>query len=124
MLCNELKPAIRTKCQGLVSEGVLLLLDSMRPHTAFHTVHTLQKLGYGVLEHPAYSVDLASSEYHLFGAPEDVLRGHEFATDEHVQEVVHSWLRNKSKPFFSEGINKLVAHWNKCTGKQGDNNEK
>ena len=32
MLVNELKPAIRSKCQGLLSKRVLLLHDNARPH--------------------------------------------------------------------------------------------
>jgi histone-lysine N-methyltransferase SETMAR len=77
-----------------------------------------------VAEHPLYSPDLAPSDCHLFGALKDALRGHRFATDQHMQEVAHSWLRNASKTFFSEGINTLVACWNKCIGKQGDYIEK
>ena len=66
MLNTELKPAIRTKRQGLLSSGVLLLHDNARPYTAIHTIQTLVKLGFTVLEHPAYSPDLAPSDYHLF----------------------------------------------------------
>ena len=76
MLSTELKPAIRTKRQGLLSPGVLLLHDNAHPHTAIHTLQTLVKLGFTVLEHPAYSPDLAPSDYHLFGPFEDALRGH------------------------------------------------
>ena len=36
MLVNELKPAIRLKCQGLLSERVLLLHDNACPHTTVH----------------------------------------------------------------------------------------
>jgi len=74
MLSTELKPAIRTtKCRGLLSSGVLLLHDNARPHTAIHTLQTLVKLGFTVLEHPAYSPDLAPSDYHLFGPLKDAL---------------------------------------------------
>ena len=65
MLSNELKPAIRTKRRGLLSSGVLLLHENVRPHTAIHTFQTLEKLGFMVLEHPAYSPDLVPSDYHL-----------------------------------------------------------
>jgi len=75
MLSTELKPAIRTKRRGLLSSGVLLLCDNARPHTAIHTLQTLVKLGFTVLEHPAYSPDLAPSNYHLFGPLKDALRG-------------------------------------------------
>ncbi|KAK8406844.1 hypothetical protein O3P69_007418 [Scylla paramamosain] len=82
MLINKLKPAIRNKRRGLLSEGVLLLHDNARPHTAVHTINTLQELHFEVLEHPAYSPDLAPSDYHLFGPLKDALRGRRFATDQ------------------------------------------
>ena len=108
MLSNELKPAIRTKRRGLLSSGVLLLHDNARPHTAIHTLQTLVKLGFTVLEHPAYSPDLAPSDYHLFGQLKVALRGRRFTSDEGVKKAVHEWLAAQPKTFFSEGIQKLL----------------
>lgn len=59
MLSIKLKLVIRFKRQGLLSKGVLLFHENARPHTAAHTVQTLEKLSFEVLEHPAYSPDLA-----------------------------------------------------------------
>ena len=67
LLANSLKPAVRTKRRGLLSKKVLLLHDNAHPHTASQTVETINHLGFEVLEHPAYSPDLAPSDYHLFG---------------------------------------------------------
>jgi len=124
MLSTELKPAIRTKRRGLLSSGVLLLHDNARPHTAIHTLQTLEKLGFTVLEHPAYSPDLAPSDYHLFGPLKDALRGRRFTSDEGVKKAVHEWLAAQPKTFFSEGIQKLLERWNKCIAKHGDYVEK
>jgi hypothetical protein len=44
MLQEGLKPAIRSKRRGRLSEGVLLLHDNARPHTAACTLETLRKL--------------------------------------------------------------------------------
>ena len=96
MLANNLKPAIRTKRRGLLSKKVLLLHDNARPHTAGWTVETINRLGFEVLEHPAYSPDLAPVDYHLFGPLKDALRGCRFCTDEEVQRAVHEWLREQS----------------------------
>jgi len=82
------------------------------------------KLGFTVLEHPAYSPDLAPSDYHLFGLLKDALRGRRFTSDEGVKEAVHEWLAAQPKAFFSEGIQKLLERWNKCIAKHGDYNEK
>lgn len=124
MLCNHLRPAIRSKRRGLLSKGVLLLHDNARPHTAAHTVETLQRLNFEVLDHPPYSPDLAPSDFHLFGPLKDALRGHRFLTDQSVKDAVHSWLVSQSKTFYSEGIRKLVKRWDICIEKRGDYIEK
>ena len=100
VLSTELKPAIRTKRRGLLSSGALLLHDNARPRTAIHTLQTLVKLDFTVLEHPAYSPDLAPSDYHLFGPLKNALRGHRFTLDEGVKKAVHEWLAAQPKTFF------------------------
>ena len=100
MLSAELKPAIRTKRRGLLLSGALLLYDNVRPHTATHTLQTLVKLSFMVLEHPAYSPDLAPSDYYLFGPLKDALRGRRFTSDEEVKEAVHKWLAAQPKNIF------------------------
>jgi len=91
---------------------------------ASHTVETINHLGFEVLEHPAYSPDLAPSDYDLFGPLKNALRGCRFSTDKDVWEVVHKWLRDQPKTFFLEGIRKLVDHWTKRIEKEGDYVEK
>jgi [histone H3]-lysine36 N-dimethyltransferase SETMAR len=124
MLIDELKPAIRSKRRGVLSKGVLLLHDNARPHTAAHTVETIQKLKFEVLDHPPYSPDLAPSDYHLFGPLKESLRGRRFTSDDAIKEAVHSWLVAQPKSFFFEGIRKLEQRWTKCVEMQGDYVEK
>jgi histone-lysine N-methyltransferase SETMAR len=124
MLANNLKPAVRTKRRGLLSKTVLLLHDNARPHTARITVETINHMGFEVLERPAYSPDLAPSDYHLFGPLKNALRGRRFSTDEEVRKAVHKWLRDQPETFFVEGIRKLVDRWTKCIEKEGDYVEK
>ncbi|PNF35959.1 hypothetical protein B7P43_G03521 [Cryptotermes secundus] len=98
LLTNNLKPAIRTKRRGLLSKKVLLLHDSARPRMAGQTVETINHLDFEVLEHPAYSPDLAPSDYHLFGPLRNALRSRQFSTDQVVLEAVHKLLRHQPKP--------------------------
>jgi histone-lysine N-methyltransferase SETMAR len=58
------------------------------------------KLGFKVLDYPAYSPDLAPSDYHLFGPLKDAFKGHRFISDEAVKEAVHEWLAAQSKTLF------------------------
>jgi histone-lysine N-methyltransferase SETMAR len=76
-------------------------------------------LGFEVLEHPAYSPDLAPTDYHLFGLLKNALGGRRFYTDNEVREAVHKRLRDQQKTFFLNGIRKLMDHWTKCIEKEG-----
>jgi len=125
MLIDRLKPEIRSKHQGQLSKGIVLLHDNAHPHTAAHTVETLQKLKFEVLAHPLYSPDLDPSDYHLFGPLKEALRGRRFTSDQELKEAVHVWFAAQPKTFFLfEGIKKLVQRWKKCIEKQGDYVEK
>jgi hypothetical protein len=48
-----------------LSKGILFLQDNADPHKAAITHHKLADLQFEVLKHPAYSPDLALSDYYL-----------------------------------------------------------
>ena len=123
-LLERLKAAIRTKRRGLLTQGVILLHDNARPHTARLTLETVEQLGLEVLPHPPYSPDLAPSDYHLFGPMKKMLGGQKFASDAEVQSVVCQWLGQQPASFFASGIQKLVDRWDKCLNKLGQYVEK
>jgi hypothetical protein len=124
MLQRELKPAIHSKRRGKLSKEILLLHDNARPHIASHTLETLKKLKWEAMEHPAYSPDLAPSDFHLFGPLKEALRGRRFSGDDDVKAAVHQWLCAQPKTFFFDGIKMLVGRWEKCITMQGYYTEK
>jgi histone-lysine N-methyltransferase SETMAR len=65
MLRNEPRPAICSKQRGRLSQGVVFLHDNAHPHMAHLTINTIWQLNCEVLEHTAYSPDLAPSDFHL-----------------------------------------------------------
>jgi histone-lysine N-methyltransferase SETMAR len=75
-------------------------------------LETLKQLKWEAMEHPAYSPDLAPSDFHLFGPLKKALRGRRFSCDD-VKAAVHQWLRAQPKTFFPDGIKKLVGRWEK-----------
>ena len=84
----------------------------------------LRNWGSRLLEHPAYSPDLAPLDYRVFGPLKNALRGRRFTSDEGVKKAMHEWLAAQPKTFFSEGIQKLLEHWNKRIEKHEDCVEK
>ncbi|UYV77295.1 hypothetical protein LAZ67_15000398 [Cordylochernes scorpioides] len=111
ILVNKLKPGIRNKRRVKLSKGVLFLHDNARPHTSCKTVSTIIKLGFEVLEHPAYSPYLAPSDYFLFGLLKKELKGKRFDSDEDVQKVVQEIFHTLPKSAYKEGIYKLPERW-------------
>ena len=65
----------------LLSKKVLLQHDNARPYVAKETNETVNKLGFEVLKHLAYSPDIFPSHYHLFALLKDALRGRKFSYD-------------------------------------------
>ncbi|UYV66943.1 hypothetical protein LAZ67_4003398 [Cordylochernes scorpioides] len=106
ILVNKLKPGIRNKRRGKRSKGVLFLHDNARQHTSCKTVSTIIKLGFEVLEHSAYSPDLAPSDYFLFGLLKKELKGKRFDSDEDVQKV-----RFYSRPVLIAELNRLTRNF-------------
>jgi histone-lysine N-methyltransferase SETMAR len=76
------------------------------------------------IPHPAYSPDLAPSDYHVFGPLKEGLSGKKFSTDDEIKEAVHRWLHSQSEEFFSCGIQALVKCWHTCIERGGDYVEK
>jgi len=112
MLQRELKPAICSIRRGKLSKEILLLHNSAHPHIAAHTLETLKQLKWEAMEHPAYSLDLAPSDFHLFGPLKNVLQGRRFSCDDDdddVKAAVHQWLCAQPKTFVADGIKKLVG---------------
>ena len=108
ILQGEVKPAICSKRRGKLSKEILLH-DNARPHTADHTLETLNQLKWGAMEHPAYSPNLVPSDFHLFGP---LKNARQFSCDD-VKAAVHQWLRTQPKTCFSDGIKNLVGRWEK-----------
>jgi histone-lysine N-methyltransferase SETMAR len=73
-----------------------------------------------ILDHPAHSPDLASSDFHLFLYSEKHLAGQKFHEDEEVKNEVTTWLLARATEFYDIGIQNLVPRLNKCLDNGGD----
>ena len=74
----------------------------------------VERNGYELILHPAYSPDLAPSEYFLFPNLKKDIRGRHFWSNEEVVAAVEEWVRDKDPGFFSSGLIALEHRSSKC----------
>ena len=65
-LLDQLRTTIREKRRGKLSKGVLLQQDNARVHTCKVAMDAVERNGYELIPHPAFSPDLAPSDFLLF----------------------------------------------------------
>ncbi|GFO40415.1 transposase [Plakobranchus ocellatus] len=82
----------------------ILQHDNARPHTSRQTQDALRQLELTTLPHPAYSPDLAPSDYYLFPQIKKYLKGYHYDNDEEVIANVRRWCRGQSSEFFADGV--------------------
>jgi histone-lysine N-methyltransferase SETMAR len=123
MLKDKLKPVICNKTR-LLSKTVFLHHNSACLHVTTATLEKIWNLKFEVLPHLYYSPDLAPCDFHAFDALTEALHCRQFGSDEEEKEVVHTWIREQPKNFFSNGIKKLVDRYKKCVEMRGNYVEK
>ena len=83
-LLDQLRTTLCEKCRGKLSKGVLLQQDNARVHTCKVAMDAVERNGYELIPHPAYSPDLAPSNFFLFPNLKKDIRGLHFRSDEEV----------------------------------------
>ena len=111
-LLDQLRTAIRERRRGKLSKGVLLQQDNARRHTCKVATDVVERNGYGLIPYPAYSPDLAPSDFVLC----------HFRSDEEVVTAVKELVNGKD--FFSSGLMALECRWSKCITLEGNYIEK
>jgi histone-lysine N-methyltransferase SETMAR len=100
--------------------GVHLLHDNAKPHTAKKTKNKIEALkGIELLPHPAYSPDLAPSDYYLFRSMAHLLRGRRFKNVAEVESGVQEFFKSKDKSWYRRGIHELAERWVKTIEHDG-----
>jgi len=79
----------------------------------------LETLKWEVLPHPAYSPDLAPTDYHLFASMGHTLAEQHFDSYADVQKWLDEWFASKEQDLFWRGIHKLPERWAKCVASKG-----
>ena len=79
---------------------------------------------YELIPHPAYSPDLAPSDFFLVPNFKKDICGFQFRSDEEVVTAVEEWVNKKDTDFFSSGLMALEHRWSKCITLEGNYIEK
>ncbi|GFR83800.1 histone-lysine N-methyltransferase SETMAR [Elysia marginata] len=88
---DRLIDAICRKRPGLLRRGVVLQYNNATPHSAKLTQQWLQRYCWKILPHPAHSLDLSPSDFHLFGPLERHLGGMAFETECDLYSLLSCW---------------------------------
>jgi hypothetical protein len=106
----------------MLTFGAVLVHVNVRPHTstATHTQALLEHFNWELSDHPTYSPDLASRDYHLFTYLRNWLRSHHFNNNEELMECVKTWLGSRAADFFDTRIQKLIPRYDKSLNFVGD----
>ena len=91
---------IRERRRGKNSKGILLQQDNVRVHTCKIEMDAVERNGYELIPHPAYSPDLVPSDYFLFPNLKKDIRGRHFRSKEEVA-AVEEWVRDRPHPEIS-----------------------
>lgn len=118
---DRLNQSLVEKCPAIVNRrGVILQHDNARPHCAKRTLEKINGLGWEVLPHPAYSPDIAPSDFHLFRSLQHFLSDKKFENLEDMQIAICRYFAQKPIDFYRSGIENLQTRWQKVVDNEGD----
>ncbi len=119
-IIERLRSAILEKRRGKVRHGVLLLHDNAPVHKCNIVQAAIRHAGFVELNHPAYSPDIAPSDYHLFSNLKKILRGKNFSSDDEAMTTVNDYLNDLDSEFFCTGIESLQGRWQRVLASGGE----
>lgn len=98
---------------------VLFHHDNARPHTARTMLQKISEFNWELLPHPAYSPDIAPSDFHLFRGLQNFLLGKKLNSKQDVQNELSTFFASKPESFYSNGIKKLPVRWREIVDSGG-----
>ncbi|GBL88329.1 hypothetical protein AVEN_205211-1 [Araneus ventricosus] len=90
-------PSLRPLRRAILTSGVVLIHDKAHPYNPVVTQQLLGQFKWDVSDHPAYSPDLAPSDYHPFSELKNWLGRQSFQKNE-IQRNVKAHLTSHGPP--------------------------
>jgi len=94
--------------------------DNTPAHTALSVTRYLASLGWTVVPHPPYSLDLAPCDFFLFLTMKKTLKGNRFATMEEVKTASQEALNNIKLQRFQRCFMQWEKRLDKCIASNGE----
>ncbi len=95
------------------------LHDNARAHVAKVVKKKIEQNGWDLLTHPAYSPDIAPTDYHLFRSLSNDLRGRQFKNEDDLKSYLGDFFDSKSPEFYTKGIYDLPTRWSQVIARNG-----
>jgi histone-lysine N-methyltransferase SETMAR len=110
---DQMYKSLLVKYPTLVYRGKILLQhDNAKPHTSRKIKEKISKLdGIELMPHPAYSPDLAPSDYHMFRSMATFFKGKRFTDVGDVENGCRDFFSSKPKTWYRHGIEDLARRW-------------
>ena len=109
LYCQQLD-RVAEKLKGN-QDRISYLHDNARSHVAKSICEKLLKLRWIIIPHPAYSPDLAPTDYHLFRSVSHHLLEKKFDKGNDVKMDIANFFGQKSQDFYERGILSLPERW-------------
>ncbi|KAK3100985.1 hypothetical protein FSP39_000008 [Pinctada imbricata] len=107
-LLTQLREYIKLKRRGKLIKFVLFNQDNAPVHKSVSAMSSIHDCGLNLIEHPTYSPDLASSDFHLFPKLKAAFSGTHFQSYDDAIFAVNGFLNNQDNGFFKSGYEPLT----------------
>jgi histone-lysine N-methyltransferase SETMAR len=101
-------------------DKIILQFDNARPHVSKMTRAKLLELGWQVIPHPAYSPDLAPTDYHIFSSLQRHLEDKQYDNRNTLEADLAHYFSSKPLSYYRDGIHKLPTRWRYVIDHDGD----
>jgi hypothetical protein len=102
----KLRVVIQEQRTHVKKDGVFLIHDSAPSHTSKISNSVINELRSIELNHPPYNPDLTLFDYFLFPNLKKGLRNRSFDSNWEVENATLTWIRNKPKSLYSDGVSR------------------
>lgn len=116
---TKLRRAFKDKRKHLNGHQVTIHHDNARPHSAHMTTDMIASFHWNLMPQPAYSPDLAPSDFYLFSHLKRHLRGLTFESDDAMKKAVKLWSKCQVRQFYESAFISWKERWQRCIAEEG-----